>query len=317
MKKVVFYPGALSIGVEYRKNEKMDRNMAYLFAPGIQTTGRIETYVINDEENLSHRSDKSKLINVFLPESYDGVTPHDILYFFDSQNLFANAGHYTDNGDPYGSWQLDLVISQLHRQYGKNIIVVGIDNADMYRSQELFMNPNNFGKLSPLAFAIPEDDFTKGYLEGLSDFMAGKLHSFIKERYCVKEDNIGLGGSSMGGIAAFYCGLYKLGFYKYILSYSPAFGLYEMSAFADYFAKLDFAKNENILPKIHIYCGVGDMLEEQLLPAAKEMKPLMVKHGYKEEKIHETYDEEKPHNEESWRQILPESFSFLLGIGGV
>ena len=79
----------------------------------------------------------------------------------------------------------------------------------------------------------------------------------------------------------------------------------------------EFAKNDNILPKIHIYCGVGDMLEEQLLPAAKEMKSLMVKHGYKEEKIHETYDEEKPHNEESWRQILPESFSFLLGIGGV
>jgi predicted alpha/beta superfamily hydrolase len=317
MKKVVFYPGKLTIGVEYRRNPKMDKNMAYLFADGIDSTGKVETYTLIDEKNLSHRSDKSKIINVFLPHSYDGVTPHDILYFFDAQNLFAGAGNYTDNGDPYGSWQMDLVIAQLHRQFGKNIIVVGIDNADIYRSQELFMNPEGFGTLSPLAYAIPEDDFTHGYLEGLSSFMVGTLHNFIKKTYCVKEDNIGIGGSSMGGIASFYCGLRESGFYNYVLSYSPAFGLYEMSAFDNYFSKLDFANNKDNLPKIHIYCGVGDMLEEQLLPAAKEMKSLLLKHGYSADKIHETYDEEKPHNEESWRQILPESFSFLLGLDGV
>ena len=314
MNKVVFYPGKLSIGVEYRRNNKMDRNMSYLFVPGIKSTGRVETHVIKDDKNLSHRLDKSKIINVFLPESYDGVTPHDILYFFDAQNLFANAGHYTDNGDPYGSWQLDLVISQLRRQFGKNIIVVGIDNADIYRSQELFMNPADFGDLSSLAFAIPEDDFTCGYLDGLSEFIRTTLHSYIKKTYCVKDDNIGLGGSSMGGIASFYCGLRERRFYKYVLSYSPAFGLYEMSAFDNYFAVRNFADHSEDLPLVHIYCGGGDMLEEQLLPASQKMKALMVKHGYCAEKIFETYDSEKPHNEESWRLILPESFSLLLNL---
>jgi predicted alpha/beta superfamily hydrolase len=314
MKKIVFYPGNLEIGVEYKKNHKMGSNMAYLFASGIDATGHVENHILKDEKNLAHRDDKSKKISVFLPESYDGVTPHDILYFFDAQNLFSNAGHYTDNGDPYGSWQLDIVVSTLYRQYGKNIIVVGIDNADMYRSQELFMNPSDFGKLSPLATAIPEDDFSRGYLDGLSNFMINTLHPFIMENYCVKEDNIGLGGSSMGGIATLYCGLRELGFYKYLLSYSPAYGLYEMSAFEDYFKTKAFAENGDILPKIHIYCGLGDPLERLLLPSSKAMKDALMANGYDENKIYETYDDEKPHNEESWRLILPESFSFLLDL---
>ena len=56
------------------------------------------------------------------------------------------------------------------------------------------------------------------------------------------------------------------------------------------------------------------MLEQQLLPASKEMKSLLIKHGYNGEKIFETYDMEKPHNEESWRLVLPESFSYLLDL---
>ena len=275
-------------------------------------TGRVENHVLRDEENLSYRDDKSKKISVFIPNSYDGVTPHDILYFFDAQNLFGNAGHYTDNGDPYGSWQLDIVINDLHRRLGHNIIVVGIDNADLYRSQELFMNPSDFGKLAPLATAIPEDDFSRGFLDGLSSFMINTLHPFIKERYCVKEDNIGLGGSSMGGIATLYCGLRELGFYKYLLSYSPAYGLYEMSAFDDYFKSKKFLEQGDILPKIHIYCGEGDPLERLLIPSAREMKKLLVSNGYDEGKIFETYCEDKLHNEASWRLILSESFSLLL-----
>ena len=303
---------AFTVNVERKHNDKMDKELRYLVAPGVTKTGRVDNYVILDEKNLSHREDKSKKISVFVPDSYDGVTPHDILYFFDAQNLFSMAGDYTDCGDPYGSWQLDLVISELHRQYGKNIIVVGIDNADIYRSNELFMNPDQFGKLSPLATAIPEDDFSTGYLEGLSAFMVTTLHSFIKEKYCVKEDNIGIGGASMGGIASFFCGLYEMGFYKYVLSYSPAFGLYEMEAFDNWFSKIDFVKQADRLPKIHIYCGGGDMLVEQLLPASRAMKPLLVQHGYSEDMLSETYVMENPHNEESWRLILPESFSNLV-----
>lgn len=304
----------LHLDVERCFNEKMGRELYYLSVGDVTKTGSVENHIIRDEKNLFYRDDKSKKISVFLPESYDGVTPHDILYFFDAQNLFCMAGEYTDNGDPYGSWQLDLVVSQLHSQYGKNIIVVGIDNADMYRSHELFMNPERFGKLTPLATDIPDDNFSKGYLESLSGFMVTTLHDFIKEKYCVKEDNIGIGGSSMGGIASFFCGLYEMGFYKYVLSYSPAYGLYEMSAFENWFKIIDLKKYTDRLPKIHIYCGGGDPLEQMLLPSAMAMKTTLVSYGYPSDRIFERYDSDKPHNEESWRLILPESFSLLLDL---
>ena len=210
--------------------------------------------------------------------------------------------------------KLDVVLSEIHRQYRKNIIVVGIDNADVYRSNELFMSPDDFGKLSPIATAIPEDNFSKGFLDGLSSFMVGTLHTFIREKYCINEDNIGIGGSSMGGIAAFYCALREIGFYNYVLSYSPAYGLYEMSAFDNYFSGRDFAAKSEKLPRLHIYCGGGDTLEEMLMPATVAMKPLLIKHGYDANKIFETYDGEKPHNEESWRLILAQSFTYLFNL---
>lgn len=306
------YPGKLSIGVEYKYNPSQKRNLTYLYSADCNKTGRVESFILRDEKNLSHREDKSKKISVFVPESYDGRTPHDILYFFDAQNLFGAAGHYTDNGDPYGSWQLDTVISELHRQRGENIIAVAIDNADAYRDRELFMDPASFGALAPLATALPDEDYSTGCLDELSEFMMETLHPFIKKNYCVKEDNIGIGGSSMGGIASFYCGLRERGFYSYVLSYSPAFGLYEMSAFEDYFAKYGFESTRDELPKIHIYCGEGDPLERLLIGHSRAMKGTLIRYGYPEEKIFETYDSEKPHNEESWRLILAQSFSYLL-----
>ena len=306
------YPGALSMGVEYKKNEEMQRDLTYLFSKNCDSTGRVDNFVLEDAKNLTHRDDRSKKISVFIPATYDGKTPHDILYFFDAQNLFCDAGEYTKNGDPYGGWQLDVVLSEIHRQHGKNIIVVGIDNADQYRSQELFMDSASFGALSIMGKSTPGENFSRGFLDGLSEFMVKTLHPFIKDRYVVREDNIGIGGSSMGGIAAFYCGMRELGFYKYVLSYSPAFGLYKMNAFKKYFSTLNFNGNIAVLPKIHIYCGRGDSLEKMLLPSAKKMKKILVNYGYPEDNIFETFDTEKPHNEESWRLILPQSFTYLL-----
>ena len=208
------YPGNSSIGVEY-KLAANGNTLTHIFTRDIdESTGRVDNFELTDEKNLAYRDDKSKKISVFVPSTYDASTPADILYFFDAQNLFCNAGKYTENGDPYGSWQLDVAFKNLYEERGKNVIVVGIDNADKYRSNELFMDHRKFGELSPLAKNIEGDNFSTGYLDGLSDFIVNTLHPFIKQKYNVKEDNIGIGGSSMGGIASFYCALHKMGFYK-------------------------------------------------------------------------------------------------------
>jgi predicted alpha/beta superfamily hydrolase len=307
-------PGALSLCIEKKFSKRKGEYLTYLVSRRSTKVGKVDNYTLTDEVNLAYRKDKSKKISIFVPDHYNGETSYDLLYFFDAQNLFSNSGEYTENGDPYGSWQLDIIMDELHTQYGKNIIVVGIDNADEYRSNELFMNPADFGTLTPLARSIPNDNFSVGYLDNLSDFMMNTLHKFVKEHYNIKEDNIGIGGSSMGGIAALYCGIKELGFYKYILSYSPAFGLYSKDSFDNYFRKKDFRENQDILPKIHIYCGEADPLEKKLLPAARGMKWHLTKNGYRKDLVYETYDSEKSHNEEAWRMILPESFTLLFDL---
>ena len=309
------FVGNSTIGCQFKYNRSQKRGLTYLYSKEDKITGRVDTYTFNDEVNLAYREDQEKKVNVFIPSSYNENIKHDILYFFDAQNLFSRAGEYTNNADPYGGWQLDIALNSIYHQYGKNIIVVAIDNADKYRSEELFMDHTVFGKLSSLATGdIPEEIFRKGHLDELSTFMINTVHPLIKEKYSVKEDNIGIGGSSMGGIAAFYCSLKELGFYKYCLSYSPAYGLFELNAYEDYFKKLNFKKNIKKLPKIHIYCGSNDPLEKQLEVASRKMKEILVEYGYDDKLIYETYDIDKVHNEEAWRLILLDSFTFLLDL---
>lgn len=234
------------------------------------------------------------------------------MYFFDAQNLFCNAGYYTDNGDPYGSWQLDILLNEIYAQLGRRIIAVGIDNADRYRDQELFIEREGFGELTELAYSEPVEDYSHGYIDGLSEFIRSTLHPYIKSRYNIDDGDIGIGGSSMGGIASFYCGMRELGFYRYILSYSPAFALYPEEAYERYFKSIRLSERRDDQPYINIYCGGGDLLERSLLPAARAMKDLLVRNGYDESRISEIYAPSKPHNERSWRSVLPHSLAVLL-----
>ena len=306
------FPGELSLGIDYKWNESQKRDLTYLFSKQEKITGHIDTYILKDEKNLSYREDAGKKINIFVPAHYSEHVPHEILYFFDAQNLFSAAGSYTQDADPYGGWQLDIALNAAYHRYGRNIIVVAIDNSDPYRMSELFMNPKSFGKLSSLATDIADESEIEGHLDELYDFIFETVHPFVKEKYSVTDQNMGIGGSSMGGIAAFYCALRAPGKFAYTLSYSPAYGLYELEAFEQFFKKLNFAENADKLPLIHIYCGEGDELEKQLTPASKAMKKLLSDYGYPKNLIAETYDGEKVHNEEAWRLILGESFSFCL-----
>lgn len=306
------YPGKLSLSAEYKMIDTQKEPL--IFWHEEEKTGRVDNYIFKDEAHLGFREDKSKKVSVFVPDSYDPALPHGLLYFFDAQNLFANAGQYTDRPDVYGGWQLDVVLKALHEQYGKNILVVGIDNSDEYRSRELLMDLTDYGKLSELAADLSEGVDMTLHMAELSDFMQKTVHPFILEHYAVDEANIGIGGASMGGIAALCCAVRELGFYRYVLSYSPAYGLYEAEAFENYFKTKSFGENKALQPKIHIYCGSGDLLDTQLMQLASRMKEILTRHGYETERIFETYDLDKKHNEESWRAILPDSFTKLFDL---
>ena len=54
------YLGALSIGIEYKKNHHLDKELTYLFDKCIEKTGRVDNYIIEDAKNLVAVSTKLK-----------------------------------------------------------------------------------------------------------------------------------------------------------------------------------------------------------------------------------------------------------------
>lgn len=304
------FPGELALTVDYKKIPSYPTPLTFLCAE--EDTGHVDTYVLQDEENLRYRPECSKKINVFVPKDYDGSRPYRLLYCFDAQNLFSRAGDYTQNADPYGGWQLDIVLQALKEQYGKEILVVAIDNSDLLRMSELFPDLRGYGPISELAKAEQRNHLVGTHLDQLADFMRKTVHPLILEKYNVDETGMGICGSSMGGLAGLYCALRDLGVYDYVISYSPAYGLYEESAWYGWLKTLDLQNRPQ--PKLHIFCGGADPLEQELEKTARRMKTILTDCGYDGDKIYETYDPGKKHNEESWRLILAESFTRLLDL---
>lgn len=304
------FPGELALTVDYKKIPSYPTPLTFLCAG--EDTGHVDTYVLQDEENLRYRPECSKKINVFVPKDYDGSRPYRLLYCFDAQNLFSRAGDYTQNADPYGGWQLDIVLQALKEQYGKEILVVAIDNSDLLRMSELFPDLRGYGPISELAKAEQEHYLVGAHLDDLADFMRKTVHPLILEKYNVDETGMGICGSSMGGLAGLYCALRDLGVYDYVISYSPAYGLYEESAWYGWLKTLDLQNRPQ--PKLHIFCGGADPLEQELEKTARRMKTILTDCGYDGDKIYETYDPDKKHNEESWRLILAESFTRLFDL---
>ena len=64
MKKIKLYPGKLEISANYRENNILGRNLAYLSLANSDFTGRVENFVLKDEDNLSYRDDLSKTYTV-------------------------------------------------------------------------------------------------------------------------------------------------------------------------------------------------------------------------------------------------------------
>lgn len=291
----------VDIGIEYKYNYRLKKYVTYLYNPYKTEIGNVDTYTLIDNKNLAYRKGK-KVINIFVPANYDPNKKYGLLYFYDSQNLFRNNPSYTKKNDPYGGWQLDEVISI----FNKDIIVVGIENADKHREFELSFKVKD--ETYATIFEGERSCVVDGKLDNLLNFVHETLHPFIKNKYSIDEENIGVGGASCGGLAAFLTGIAYPEIYKYILAYSPAFLLYENKYWKEFFKEMKFEK----LPKIHIYSGANDQLEAFIYDSTKSFKPQLVAHGYDEDKIKETYVKEFPHNEVSWRLILPTSFDYLL-----
>lgn len=246
-----------------------------------------KTFKIDTNNNF-----KERLVRVYIPSTYDFDNPNKrfkVIYMLDGKNLFDDYTSFV------GEWGIDESIeSMIEKGENDGFIVVGIDapNTDIDRSLEM----------SPLGIKRTHKSELKGegYAHKLGKFIFEVVKPDIDKTFFTIKDSVGVAGSSMGGLMAFYLAVEYPDIIDFSLVFSPAFFLFKWDNFKSY---LDRKVKDN-LPKIFFYVG-GQGFERVFVESTLRTYNYLMDRGYSHEHIKLIYDSDKEHNEKAWREYFP------------
>ena len=242
---------------------------------------------------------RTKDVLIWTPEDYDAdsAEKYSVIYMTDGQNLFNRAATST------GSWGVAESALAMVQNGGEKCIIVGIENADGWRDNEL----------TPDIGKVTQEDYADGHGEYFSDFVVDTVMPYINENYNVYTDreHTHVCGSSSGGIESFYIAMEHPDKFKSVGALSPAFLLYTADTWVEYLSKKDFSENA---PLVYLYCGKGssDQLEQALYADTVIMPQTLKKIGYPEENVVMKLYDDGIHNEMYWRAIFPDYLKYAF-----
>lgn len=238
------------------------------------------------EHSLSiPKLDRSRQIRIYLPPGYYGSNrSYPVLYMQDGQNLFDDATSYA------GEWGVDESLNTLSAIAGLKLIVVGIDNGQEKRINELSPWENKkYGKAEGEEFV---------------DFMVNHLKPFIDTHFRTLPDrkNTTLMGSSLGGLISHYA----------LFQYPNVFGKAAIFSPSYWYADEVFAFTQNHpLPRnTKIFMLVGEK-EEGMVDPAKRMYQLILETGQKKKNLKFVMDPDGEHNEQFWHNQFTPAMEWL------
>ena len=238
---------------------------------------------------------RERKLRIYLPENHDSVRC-PVLYMHDGQNLFS------DEDAAYGeSWGVKAAADAYYRQHGKGLIIVGIDNGEIYRFDEY--SPWISNKLKKY---IPElgMDFAGGEGDKYLDWLVRELIPMINQKCRTNHTNY-LAGSSMGANITLYAGIKYPGVFRKLGCLSPAF----------WFSLQEFARliKASALKDLEVYLDIGTkesrMITNPELRHAKRIYRLLKKKDCKAELL---IEKGALHRESAWKRRFPGFLSWLL-----
>lgn len=247
--------------------------------------------------SLKYNKDKEKNIFIYTPKEYDKNDKnkkYSVIYMCDGQNLFDKLS--TDKG----CWNVAESVNSMMKNSDNNCIVVGIDNGDGNRDNEL---TPNIGEIREGQKSL--GDFENGTGKEFSNYVVNTVMKYINKNYNTYTDkeHTAVCGSSSGGLEAFYIGMEHSDKFSSIGALSPAFLLFNENTWNKYLKNLDFKGN---YPLLYMYNGDGDELESMLLTDTKKMIKYLENINYPKDKIIFKEYKKACHNEHFWRSIFPE-----------
>ena len=246
---------------------------------------------------------KKRIIRVYLPEDFNENKKYPVLFMADGQNIvdkFTSA---------FGAWDIDIHQHILISQGFHSFIVVGIDSPKdpVHRALE-YSFPN---------IPIEVDntgEFNKDGLDFESHllyrYIALKLLPMLKQYFPISDnlEDIGAGGSSMGGIFALSLVASYPEVFGFGLVFSPGFFLYSKEKVMSFL--------DEVVPKLtnhrfYFYCGnVG--FESKFLDRTYSVYRYIKKCGFNENNIEMNIDVTCGHNEASWSKHFEDAIKFCF-----
>ena len=246
-------------------------------------------------------AEEERFVRVWLPPTYDFVSPKKfpVMYMSDGQNLvdkFLTA---------YGDWHLDRVMDALRKEGLGEAILVGIDcpKDPIQRANEL--NPPYMprrtirGKMSPIGNLF-------------LDYITHELKPLIDETFSTNpsREYTAIGGSSMGGIMAFYGFLRYSGTFGYSMSFSVPFFFYNKRDLRR-ILKI-FNPSPATSAKLTLFVGGKDFEKEFTKGALYMNKYLRKKYGFDDSRLQFIYEPDAIHHEEPWSKAALPALRFWL-----
>ncbi len=227
-------------------------------------------------------------VRVYVPPRRVSSAKPPVLYLFDGQNVFGDAPSFA------GGWHLHATAARLAARGERAPVLVGIDHGGHERIDEL----------SPFATRSGP-----GRLEALLDWMRSGLGPHIEHHFDVSTDpaDTGVGGSSMGGLAALYVHLCAPERFGLAMSMSPSLQIGRGAIF-------DWIDSRPRPRVSRIYLDAGALeAGGGLLRAAESLAHKLASRGYDGHALKFVAAKRGAHNEKHWRRRAPGALRFLFG----
>jgi predicted alpha/beta superfamily hydrolase len=233
--------------------------------------------------------DRLRKIRVYLPPNYSSSEKSfPVLYMHDGQNLFDDKTSYV------GEWGVDEALNQLHNQNKLSLIVVGVDNGQAQRMNELSPWQNN-------KYGVAEG-------EQYMQFIVEQVKPYIDSHYRTLADqqNTAIMGSSMGGLISHYAIL------KYPNTFSKA-GIFSPSF---WYSEQVYKFTEQNAPdeKARLFYLMGGNEGSDSVANMEKMVHQIKRQGHSADRVFSDVVAGGEHNEQFWRANFERAVLWLFEV---
>jgi predicted alpha/beta superfamily hydrolase len=232
---------------------------------------------------------RPRRVRVYVPPR-EGAGPAPVLYMFDGQNVFDDVSSYA------GGWHLQNTARALAMRHARAPVIVGVDHGGEARIEELSPWPSSRGG---------------GKTDALLDWMVGTLGPRVREEFGLSAEprEVGVGGSSLGGLAALYAHFKRPEAFGLVMAMSPSLWVGRGQIF-----EMVASTPKPWTSRIYLDAG-GLEAGGKMLAATERLSAELRGRGWDEGSLKLVAAKRGTHSEKHWRRRAPGAMSFLFAPG--